>query len=218
CPTNTTICSEQELSLPFSQYVMLMLQRQQAPGELDPIPVVNTFTFGKSLESVATQAQFQAETITQLRNDGLLTDEQFTLVTQELQRDTTIAFELEKYRTIKMIPGTYDIQAFLFYTGNIQIPAERRKEGNILSSTTINLPAMNFTTWLQGGVEFRGDKGLIFTPEQIYGPDPLVIYVLEQPLPLSWKMMEEYRDTVEYQEQFANLAQPEFETLPDPLN
>lgn len=216
--SDSSVCALEERTLPFSQYAMLMIQREQGVGELDPLPLTNMFTFGKSLENVAIQNQLQGETINQLFADGSLTQEQHDMVLQEMERETNLSFELEKYRTVEMIPGKYDVEAFLFYTGNIQIPAETRKEGGFLTRTTIHLPAMNFTTWLQGGVKFKAENALTFTPEQIYSDKPLVIYVLEQPLPYSWKTFEKFTDLNEYQETYSNYAQPEFETLPDPLN
>ncbi len=62
-----------------------------------------------------------------------------------------------------------------------------------------------FTTWLQGGATLS-DPPVCFTPEEIYGPAPLIFYAFEMPLPRTWKQFENYLTVKDYQEE-KNLAQ-----------
>lgn len=226
CTANPANCTTTNTSVPFNQYAVVMLQRHPDTGVDDPLPSVPTLMFGEDLEEVALDVQFEQQHLDQLLADGILDAAQHAVISNNTRSRLDMAFELEKFRDVTLIPGMYDVQAMLYYDGFFTIPKEARKvctkafcDGVINKKETVWLPEQNFSVWLLGGAEFVGGAALEFTEAQVYGPDPLVIYVLEQPLPTTWSMLEnDYETYQDYQAGKEILAQPEWEMLPNPLN
>lgn len=121
---------------------------------------------------------------------------------------------VESLDTLEVVPGKYEVDAFMIHAGNIHIPKESRKMcvievmGICLSSKTINLPEQNFSSWINGGAKLN----FTLSKNDVYGAkDTIVIYVLEQPLPMNWKMMENYQSLEDYQKGKNNLLRPRLE-------
>ena len=111
----------------------------------------------------------------------------------------------------------------LTYHGLVQIPEKKEKD--------YSLPAQNFTSWISGGVVFKDKDAITLTPEQVYGDNALVLYVLEQsftkpivvpptvptgyvevPYPTSWDDMLKYKPIEDYQGYGRrDMAKPTFE-------
>ncbi|GIU69729.1 MAG: hypothetical protein KatS3mg002_0965 [Candidatus Woesearchaeota archaeon] len=117
---------------------------------------------------------------------------------------------------VGFVPGTYEVNAFIIYNGNITIPKEIRKEcGGIkilgkwcTNTIRVELPEQNFTTFANGGAKFN----FTLTERDVYGQkNKIIFYVLEQPIPRNWLMLENYPSLDEYQKGKDYLLRPRLE-------
>lgn len=205
-----TTCITQTLTVSDDQYALVMINRIPEGLVSDQSPLVSALTFGDDDADPVLDAQIDLDLIQEFYDSGQLTDEEFAFLSQQTLQEAQWAINLSRRQTIDLIPGTYTLDAMLFYTGGLYIPSEKRGGG--LFSPSVRLPEQEFPTWLQGGVQFDETNPVTFTPEEIYGPNPLVIYVLEQELPRTWSELENNYELIhEYQEGRDVLAQPRFE-------
>ncbi len=101
-------------------------------------------------------------------------------------------------QTTDLIPGKYDITAFLSYLEKIEIPADERCSGGIFGEC-VTLNATNLSTWVSGGAVLVEDNGVQLSEEFIYSNEPLTMFVLEQPIPTNWTALEQHENLEEYQ-------------------
>ena len=126
--------------------------------------------------------------------------------------------ELTRSKEIDLIPGAYNYEGFLFYKGLIRIPKEKRRVGPFWDAQTIVLPSQNFTTWLEGGAALMDSAAFTLTEAQVYSDDTLILYVLAQPLPMTWKQLEKnYKPVEEYQQGKERFITPTVESSPQAL-
>jgi hypothetical protein len=193
---------------------MVTLQRQPDNPYDTHIPLVSAMTFGSSSGGLENRHQYQEETLDWLLENGSMSQEQYDQVTAEMEGWYATELKLKLFRNVTFIPGKYDLHGLLFYKGLLTIPEEKRKKGPFWNRKTITLPAQNFTIWLQGGVDLQGANGVTFSEADVYSGKTLVIYMLEQPLPLTWKQLEkQYKPIEEYQRGKEQYAMPKFEEI-----
>lgn len=197
------------MQVPLNQFALLTLQKQKDSIYDETMPLLNTHTFGKDNEQLETSSNQQRAALLQLYQNGTINQSTYDDLLGYLNQEQERTIKLSGIKTVDLVPGTYDIDLNLFYDGDLKIPEERRRiKTGLFSKKTIILPAQSFNSWLQGGLKTQ----ITLTPEQLYNDDLLVLYVLEQPLPKTWKELENYETIEDYQHSInPNIYAPTFE-------
>lgn len=187
-----------------NESVFLSLNRiKQNPDETD-VPLVG-FTMYKSEDSNIKLSSYedQKQNILKLYADGTInetTKTQMLFDLEFLKDQPEKTLPVSDYK-MDFVPGTYDIDAFMMYQGNIHIPAETRKICVLkvvvcLDYEEIDLPEQTFDTWVNGGAKLN----FTLTERDVYSDkNTLTFYVLEQPNPYNWATLETYQDIETYQ-------------------
>ncbi|MFA5796803.1 MAG: hypothetical protein WC916_02050 [Candidatus Woesearchaeota archaeon] len=122
--------------------------------------------------------------------------------------------KLETYN-LSIVPGTYLYDAFIVSNKPITIPKDVRSFCTIPEvlgvcipgRTEIVLNETKFDAWITGGARLN----VVLTENDVYENSILVLYVLEMPVPNSWKMIEEAQTPEDYQQGKTFLLRPSYE-------
>jgi hypothetical protein len=122
---------------------------------------------------------------------------------------------VEQEYVMEFVPGTYLFDAFMMYTGQINIPAKNGTicplpvnlfggEICVMKRIPVNYPAQNFTSWVSGGAILN----FTLTEYDVYSNNTLIFYVAEMPLPKNWDDLESAPDIETYQKDMLTLLRP----------
>ena len=210
--------NENNVTVNMSEYAFVILERKRETSFDDPVPLVGTITFGSDDGSLRSRDEYRLETLRKMAADGQLTQQQLDEITAAMGAWQQYEIELTRSKEIDLIPGAYNYEGFLFYKGLIRIPKEKRRVGPFWDAQTIVLPSQNFTTWLEGGAALMDSAAFTLTEAQVYSDDTLILYVLAQPLPMTWKQLEKnYKPVEEYQQGKERFITPTVESSPQAL-
>lgn len=202
-----------ELSENDTAYISIK-RIKESPYESD-IPIVGFLTISSSgditLNNVDEQKQQVLDLYSQGKIDQKTKDE---LLSELLQINNTVQV-VESFEEIDVVPGKYVMDAFMIYKGSINIPKETRELcagikilGICTNKKNIELPEQHFTSWVNGGAKIN----FTLTENDVYGnKQKIVLYVLEQPLPVNWVTLEGYLSLEDYQKGKTNLLKPKLE-------
>lgn len=183
--------SQYRTPLQSNEFAFFTISRQKETPYEDDVPISEILQFGQTgIGTDPTQALTQLE---DLYRQGYLTEEEYRFAIEGLS-GTEISERPAGFVEIQragLVPGTYDLEGTLMYHGLVQIAPK------IESKYTIN--GTNFTSWVSGGALLTGADALVLTSEQVYSDAPLILYILEQPLPRTWDDIEQYQTIEEYQ-------------------
>jgi hypothetical protein len=121
------------------------------------------------------------ELLAAVADDGIATEEDF------LDEEEAL---LGTY-TMELVPGNYTIEGTLLHVAGVYLPPETIDESTGINDwfdgeDEVDLDGQSFSTWIKGGVRlsniqlFEGD---------VYRDEPIVVYVLEYPIPSSWSQL-----------------------------
>lgn len=166
-----------------NQYALIHMNK--VPDEIsEPVPLNSTVVFGKQDEAVTyTPMDDVSQHISELN----LTQEEEALLEEQSQDALRFEAKLHEQHTVHIVPEEYQIEGLLFYEGNLTIPKAGKK------------PELQLPTWLQGGLSV---EDLRFSEQDVYSDTDLVIYLLEKPLPTTWKELDNEPTQTELQETF----------------
>ncbi len=218
---NITLGSSREqrrTGLGVNDSLALAIQRQKEHELQDDVPLQSMLQFGggssTDKETLLEQLEAQRDEIEQAD------PELYEVMLQAIHdMEEPSNAEFVQSQIIELIPGTYDIEGRLIYSGLIQIPEETRETGPFYARTKYTLPAQNFTSWMSGGVVLKDGMTELNLPlpgafvihaDDLYAENELVFYALEQPLPTKWDELEKYQSIEEYQLYKNAYAKPEF--------
>ncbi|MGE0793438.1 MAG: hypothetical protein AB7V77_04650 [Candidatus Woesearchaeota archaeon] len=168
------------------------------------------------LNKQATLNNLNAQTIEQAYQAGSIDGETRAELLANLQTiqqsETTITTNTKN--TLKLSPGTYDLDISLFNYDGIHLPLAYMDvcPDDFISSLfcdedAVELPATNFSMWMTGGLV----QELTLSPAIIYSDKKIIIYILEMPKPQTWDDMINLKEITEYQENMLNYVIPRFE-------
>lgn len=205
----------QATPLAENETVFISIKRVKANLYDSDIPVVGFLTVTNSGEMQANTVEEQKEHVNDLYAQGKITRQVRDELLAELSQLNNTVQVIESFDKIDLVPGKYTIDAFMVYRGNITIPAETRTIcagikilGICTDEEDIELPEQHFTTWVNGGAK----TNFTITENDIYGSkDKIIFYVLEQPIPVNWVMLENYMSLEDYQRGKEHLVKPRFE-------
>ena len=149
---------------------------------------------------------FNEGKITEEEKDGMIFDlDSLSVENVEIENDP------ENY-LMDFAPGTYSLDAFMIYKGNMVIPAETRRFCPIPKilgiciggEKEIKLDRQEFDTWINGGAKIE----FTLSESQVYNGNEITFYVLEQPLPTTWDMLEEFQTIDQFQSGKTFLLKP----------
>ncbi len=149
----------------------------------------------------------QREYLNQLFNNGDINESVKTSMLYDVDtavyEPTPIIVNESEY-IVELVPGTYNIDAFMMYDSGLQIPEERTSicksvemMGVCIGNTEdMVLPAQNFSSWITGGVNIN----ITLEENDIYRDNTLIIYVAQMPLPTTWQELTDSPTIEQYQE------------------
>jgi hypothetical protein len=171
--------------MPEDSAVVQVAKEKESVYEED-VPVVGAIKFGGSTtgDVIANSIPQMRQTLDDLLARGEITAEEHEQLQQDLGN-----FEIEddgepgvvvQAQRIELVPGKYNIEGTLIYSGLVEIPAKRKCERSLggLKKTCYTLEAQNFTSWVSGGAIIR-DGGFELAPEDVYNDKNIVLFVLE---------------------------------------
>jgi hypothetical protein len=181
-----------------------------------PVPYVG---FGVKSAS----QNFFSEEIENLLAEGLNQDglEQETYDSlSELQADFSSAeinfsYEsVEENITMDFIPGTYTVDLTMLNAKGLYLPAATFTADSGLpfgiKDEEVPLPEQNFSRWVTGVTQIN----MTMTESDVYNDEPIVLYVLEMPLPADWFELLGMPEFDEYNEKYLQYARPDFGYTP----
>ena len=205
-PPFTGTSRQYRTALGENDSVILQFARQRETPYDEEVPIGGLLQFGgsspanaarNSVEDLRAQLDMLLETgdITRDEYDQLVGD------MDELVIEEEPAGPVVTQQSVALVPGEYAVEGTLINTGLIQIPEDRRCQSSLggLQETCSTLPAQNFSSWVSGGVLLTGDRTFVLTPEDIYSSKNITIFILEQPLPKTWRDMERTQGLEQYQ-------------------
>ena len=196
--------------------VFLTVQKlKEDPRESD-VPVVG-FTAYKTADSQTKTVtlQDQQDYINKMYTDGLIND----TIKQQMLNDlssypltaTTTQGTVPQEYTMEFVPGQYSIDAFMLYSGTVNIPAEDmhicavKIAGVCVSGEkTITLPAQSFNSWMNGGININ----MTLSESDVYSNSSIVIFVAETPLPKNWDDLQNAPSIEQYEQDKLSLLRP----------
>ncbi|MEM4637922.1 MAG: hypothetical protein QXK76_02785 [Candidatus Woesearchaeota archaeon] len=201
-----------------NETVFISITREKSNPYEQDVPLVGFLTISGEKYIQVNTVNEQKALINKLYSEGKITKTVRDELLAELSQlnDTKT---IESLDIIDLVPGRYVLDAFMIYNGNITIPKEIRKicvgvEINILGTKIctnpkdIELPEQKFNNWMNGGAKIN----FTLTQNDVYGKkDKIIIYVLEQPIPYNWRMLEAYKSIEEYQKGKEYLLKPKME-------
>ncbi|MDD9953024.1 MAG: hypothetical protein OXR66_01675 [Candidatus Woesearchaeota archaeon] len=174
--------------------VILTLTRQRTTPYDGVVPFSGILEYGSTDADVAVNTTMTV--LEEALNDGTITQAEYDDAVATTRTHATE--ENAQQQVLDLVPGRYDYQAFLTYYGLIQIPAQEECSGGIINKC-ITLNATNFTHWMSGGGVLIDEDGFTLTEEFVYSDRPLILHVLEQPLPRTWDDIQQQQDLESYQ-------------------
>jgi hypothetical protein len=207
--------STQATELSENETVFISINRVKSNVYDTDIPVVGFLTITKSGEIQVNTVEDQKQQVNNLYNQGKITRQTRDELLAELSQLNNSVQIIDSLETIDLVPGKYVVDSFMIYRGNITIPKETREIcagikilGICTNPEDVELPEQHFTTWVNGGAKFN----FTLTENDVYGTkDKLVFYVLEQPIPVNWLMLENYKSLEDYQRGKDHLVKPRLE-------
>lgn len=203
---------KQAEKLSENQTVLLSIKRlKTSPYESD-VPEIGLITITNNNIAIK-MGEEQKSQINKLYNEGKIDKKTRDELLSNLNENISVS--INSLQKAGFVPGKYEVNAFMIYNGNITIPKETRKEcvgikilGVCTSTKNIELPEQTFTTFANGGGKFN----FTLTERDVYGSkNKIIFYVLEQPLPRNWLMLEKYPTLEEYQKGKDYLLKPRLE-------
>lgn len=207
--------STQATELLENETVFISIKRVKTNAYDTDIPVVGFLTVTKSGEMQINTVEEQKQQVNNLYNQGKIDKKTRDELLAELSLLNNSVQVVESFEKIDVVPGKYVVDAFMVYRGNITIPKETRTIcagikilGICTNEEEIELPEQHFSTWVNGGAKLN----FTLTENDVYGPkQKIIFYVLEQPIPVNWLMLENYKSLDEYQKGKAHLVKPRLE-------
>ncbi len=193
-------------ALNANQTVFFNLNRLPATPYDSSVPRLSFLNY-RVVPPVPFNFEDQLVTITSLYEQGTINYSVYeqTKETLLLSADLTVdyAVEIPEHYFMELAPGNYSVEAYLIDETNLFIPNKTISINDPKwyafweAEKSTMLPSMNFSSWPSGGAVFTFE----ITPAMLYSlaDRPLTFYVLEQPLPTSWDILENYLDPEEYQ-------------------
>jgi hypothetical protein len=209
-----------------NESVMISLMRKKNDSRESDVPVVGFMIYKSQNTSNITNPSLNVEEqrkqVLQLYADHKInaTDRDSMLHDLESVKDipaeqTDVETQTEQY-TFEVVPGTYALDAFMVYNGNVHIPAETRTicPGPeilgicVAGEKTIDLPEQSFDSWINGGakVDFTLSENNVYSDKS-----NLIFYVLESPIPTTWSELEKYQVPEQYQQGKTFMLKPRLE-------
>lgn len=181
--------------------VILTFAREKEKPHDERVPWAGILQFG-TIGDTASERGNQRYVIEEAYREGSITQAQYAAALETIDSTDPGRVDSGMTRTIDLVPGRYEVLGLLSYNGLVVIPKEEFCEdidplGIIQECGTIQ--ASNFSSWLTGGAIFEGANMLTLTEEFIYSNKSLTLFMLEQPLPVSWSAMEEYQNIETFQ-------------------
>lgn len=207
--------STQATELKDNETVFISINRVKTNPYDTDVPVVGFLTVTKSGEIQINTVQEQTEQVNDLYSQGKIDRTTRDELLAELSQLNNSVQVIESFETIDVTPGKYVVDIFMVYRGNITIPKETREIcagikilGICTNPEEVELPEQHFTTWVNGGAKLN----FTLTENDVYGPkEKIIFYVLEQPIPVNWLMLENYQSLEDYQKGKAHLVKPRLE-------
>ncbi|MGV8151385.1 MAG: hypothetical protein ACP5NV_06695, partial [Candidatus Woesearchaeota archaeon] len=195
--------------------VFLSIKRVKKNSLESDIPMVGFMSVSGSGYVTVNTADEHKTQIMSLYDQGKIdkkTRDELLLELSQLNSSIQSIVSTEK---MEFVPGTYVVDAFMIYRGNILIPKETRKIcagikilGICTNTKELELPEQRFSSWVNGGAKFN----FTLTENDVYGnKQKIIFYVLEQPLPENWIMLENYQALEDYQRGKIHLLRPRIE-------
>ena len=130
----------------------------------------------------------------------------------EQQISRMVYADEDKTLSLKLVPGTYDLDGSLIDNSGFTIPemdyadyqeAMGQEQGLMdsvitglfMDNSDFALPEQNFSAWLVGGIK----TNFTLTPAEVYNDRPLTIYFIEQDIPKDWPELADYKELEDFQ-------------------
>lgn len=196
-----SVAHSERTPLGADEFVFATFQRQKESAYEDDVPFAGVLSFGSA--GAGPSPQVLRQQLDALYAAGHLSQQDYEAAVADLALvDAPDApAEPVELQVAGLVPGTYDLEGMLMRNSLMHIPAERRCEDILggLDKECYDLPELNLTGWVSGGVVLAGPDGIVLSEEFIYSDRPLVLYVLEQPVPATWAQLEAHQDIRDYQ-------------------
>src|SRR3989339_478396 len=207
---------KQVQNLSKNETVMLTLVRSKNFYLESDVPVLGFLAYtAKDSGPLVISKQQQKDQVMKLFNEGKITEEEKDGMIFDLDSLSVENVEIEndpENYLMDFAPGTYSLDAFMIYKGNMVIPAETRRFCPIPKilgiciggEKEIKLDRQEFDTWINGGAKIE----FTLSESQVYNGNEITFYVLEQPLPTTWDMLEEFQTIDQFQSGKTFLLKP----------
>ncbi|MCF7798316.1 hypothetical protein K9M74_00265 [Candidatus Woesearchaeota archaeon] len=166
--------------------------------------------------SVPLDIDLQLTSVQRLYENGDINKSVYNEVVESLLASADLtqdyAVEIPEHYYLELVPGNYSVEAHLIDDTSFTIPNATMAidDGRWITfgdnNDVVELPELNLSSWPSGGAFLDFE----LTPTMLYTltDRPLTFYVLEQPLPRNWSMLQEYQDPEEYQVGKERLVEP----------
>ncbi|MBW2978208.1 hypothetical protein KY331_05150 [Candidatus Woesearchaeota archaeon] len=98
---------------------------------------------------------------------------------------TAIAKVTNTTSSLRLVPGTYEVEMSMFYHQPVIIPEDKREEGSWPFEEEYTIPEVKFDDdYFKGGAIFNNQTGyLIISPNNLYKDNNLTFFIVDTPLP-----------------------------------
>jgi|FLOH01.1.fsa_nt_gi hypothetical protein len=215
-----SLYDEEATVLSGSEKIIFNIERVKENSFESNIPLVGFVLYRNQSGSSVMTVESQAQNIQNMYDQGLinqsLRDEYLASINEIILPTSDEGYSLD------FVPGTYLVEAYLMYEGNITIPAETKDVckgictlGNTNSwgecnglcvgtSEDLDLEETSFGTWMSGGAIFN----FTLNEHQVYNGNDITFYVLEMAIPEDWDDMIKVKSIDEYQIGKENFINP----------
>ncbi|RMF54786.1 hypothetical protein D6745_04080 [Candidatus Woesearchaeota archaeon] len=195
--------------------VSITMQRvKEDPDETD-VPLISFIWYQTEESPINVDYEAQRQAYDEMYANGSITRGEYEEMINNLDKMSheNITIPLENY-SFNLVPGTYRYVAYLYYNGEVYIPAETREDcvtkilGVCVDHQTTEYPELNQTGWPSGG----GLANITIYKSDLYsGKQNMTLYVFDFGVPSSWDEMLNMKNLQEYSEQNNELLKPMFE-------
>ncbi len=214
--------------------VLLNIERVQSSPFEREVPLIPFLKIGESSGS-STFSSFGSADIRSIieLSEDMYDDEELEILMESIEQleefennpidqdslffDPSAQQESSDTYTIEVVPGNFSIDATLlsyrpFVLEEVNITPDRPvwqrflvpyNIVDALVDTSVELPRQEFSTWVTGGI----DTSIFLTESMVYNDDPLIIYVLDMPIPADWEEFMEQGDWTMFAELYEEYLQ-----------
>lgn len=165
--------------------VLVTVERNTQTAYDTPVPLISFMRYATSNQSSVSNQEYSDLLQYGIDND-IYTPEEIDLLQNVSKDNFNQTVNPRSEYTFGFVPGNYTIDSTLMYEPGIYLPAETLdpKTGilDVFIDDEQDMEERSFSSWVSGGAKVN----LSLKESDVYRDTPIVLYVLETPIPTSW--------------------------------